>query len=121
MNAHLILCIWILSEAECKIRHSNKNSIVEEIERKKERRNDKNDKNPSFHNVSMGQVTKMLDLIIGSNYDSQLRPEQKNKATEVTLNIAFRMLGPIDDRKEILVFTCYLRLTWIFSISSKNR
>jgi hypothetical protein len=58
----------------------------------------------------------MLDILV-ENYDSRLRPELYGKATanrKVAVNILIRMLGPIDDSKEVLMFTCYLRYIWFF-------
>ena len=64
--------------------------------------------NISSSNVSMSKVSKMLDILT-ANYDAKLRPELAGKATKVTVNISIRMLGPIDDSKEVLMLTCYLR------------
>ena len=105
-----LLLMLFVSQGVSRIRHSNKNSILEENRRKNER---ENSPKPSFNNVSMSQVSKMLDILV-EKYDSRLRPELYGKATQVAVNISIRMLGPIDDSKEVLMFTCYLRYIWLF-------
>ena len=111
--ACVLLPVWILGQGNSKIRHSNKNCVNTSDKEEEER---ENVRNISFNNVSnifpnndsMSKVSKMLDILT-ANYDAKLRPELAGKATKVTVNISIRILGPIDDSKEVLMFTCYLR------------
>ena len=70
------------------------------------------------------KVSKMLDKLLTTNYNNQLKPEGKDlicwnlfcwltgsegKVSEVKVNIAVTTLGPVQDDKELLLLTCYLR------------
>ena len=61
----------------------------------------------------MSQVSKMLDILV-EKYDSQIRPKLYGKATQVAVNISIRMLGPIDESKEVPMIICYLRYIGFF-------
>lgn len=42
-------------------------------------------------------------------YNPHLRPEEHGKATLISLSMAIMSLGPLDDKAEVITFTCYLR------------
>jgi hypothetical protein len=58
---------------------------------------------------AMDRVSGMLDLLLQSGYDPMLRPGGPGRPTEVSLGIALMSLGPLDDARQAITFTCYLR------------
>ena len=61
----------------------------------------------------MRNVSRMLDHLLTSDYNNEMRPgAMEDKITRVKVNIAVTTLGPVQDDKEMLIFTCYLRQSW---------
>ena len=59
----------------------------------------------------MRKVSKMLDqLLLKTGYNNELRPG--SHVTEVAVNMAVTTLGPVEDNKQRLILTCYLRQSW---------
>jgi len=64
------------------------------------------------------QVSDTLDyLLVKQGYNKQMRPNNfgDGSPVEVTLNIAIRNIGPIDELKEVFSLDCYFRQTWFDS------
>ena len=61
----------------------------------------------------MRKVSRMLDHLLDSDYNNEMRPgATEDEVTRVKVNIAVTTLGPVQDDKEMLIFTCYLRQSW---------
>jgi len=61
------------------------------------------------------QVSDTLDyLLVKQGYNKQMRPDNNYNGdpVEVTLNLAIRNIGPIDELKEVFSIDCYFRQTW---------
>ena len=59
------------------------------------------------------KVTETLDsLFEESGYDKRFRPGLGGSATEITVNIFIRSMGPIDEGLQKFTFDCYFRQWW---------
>lgn len=58
------------------------------------------------------QISTILNHLFDNGYDRQIRPQLGGEPLEVTVNMAIRSMGNVDEQKQTFSLDCYFRQFW---------